>query len=312
MATEPCITLGIRAPYELLAGDKSSLPAFIDKAECAGIDRLCLGDHVSFKGGQGFDGLIQATALAVLSSRIAVQTAVYLLPLRHPVPVARQIASLAALAPGRLIFGVGIGGEDRAEVLACGVDPAARGRRMDESLAILRPLLAGETVTEEGEFFSIQDVRILPAPVPAVPVVIGGRSQAALRRVAAHGDGWLGLWVSAARYTKACEEITEFAAECGRENTRWQHGMHVWCGFARSASEAREGLAATMQSFYQVPFEKFERYCPYGTPADIAAALQPYVEAGCRSFNLIAGFSDQDEIIEGANEVRSLLSGETR
>ncbi len=64
--------------------------------------------------------------------------------LRHPVPVARQIASLCEAAPGRLSFGVGIGGEDRHEIEICGVDPATRGRRTDESLEVLLPLLAGE------------------------------------------------------------------------------------------------------------------------------------------------------------------------
>ena len=80
-----------------------------------------------------------------------VQTAVYLLPLRHPVPVARQVASLAALAPGRLVFGVGLGGEDPAELRACGIEPTTRGRRMDEALAVLRPLLAGAEVTMAGD-----------------------------------------------------------------------------------------------------------------------------------------------------------------
>jgi len=111
----------------------------------------------------------------------------------------RQVASLAALAPGRLVFGVGLGGEDPAELRACGIDPATRGRRMDEALAVLRPLLTGNQVTMRGAFFDLDQVRIAPAPEPRVPIVIGGRSDAALRRVARHGDGWLGLWVSPGR-----------------------------------------------------------------------------------------------------------------
>ena len=166
----------------------------------------------------GFDGLVNATAVAVASRRLVVQTAVYLLPLRHPVPVARQVATLAGLAPGRLVFGVGLGGEDPAELRACGVDPASRGRRMDEALAVLRPLLAGAEVTVRGDFFSLDRVRIAPAPEPPVPVVIGGRSDAALRRVAAFGDGWLGLWVSPARYADAVGLIAKYAADAGRRS----------------------------------------------------------------------------------------------
>jgi alkanesulfonate monooxygenase SsuD/methylene tetrahydromethanopterin reductase-like flavin-dependent oxidoreductase (luciferase family) len=192
------ITVGLRAPYDA-PGGAEALARFAAAVDATSIDRVCVGDHVTFKGGRGFDGLLNATALAVMSRRITVQTAVYLLPLRHPVPVARQVASLAALAPGRLEFGVGIGGEDPAETRACGIDPATRGRRMDEALTVLRPLLAGGEVTMSGDFFTMDRVRIHPAPAPAVPIVIGGRSDAALRRVARHGDGWLGLWVSPRR-----------------------------------------------------------------------------------------------------------------
>src|SRR6266446_4193640 len=158
------ITVGLRVPPEILGGGPAVLSGFLANAEAAGIDRVCVGDHVTFKGGRGFDGLVHATALAVLSARLAVQTAVYLLPLRHPVPVARQVASLAALAPGRLLFGVGLGGEDPAELRACGIDPATRGRRMDEALAALRPLLAGTEVTMHGAFFRLDHVRVQPAP----------------------------------------------------------------------------------------------------------------------------------------------------
>ena len=300
------ITVGLRAPYDA-AGGAEALARFAAAVDAASIDRVCVGDHVTFHGGRGFDGLVNATALAVLTRRVTVQTAVYLLPLRHPVPVARQVASLAALAPGRLEFGVGIGGEDPAETRACGVDPASRGRRMDEALTALGPLLAGREVTMSGDFFTLDQVRVLPPPAPAVPVVIGGRSEAALRRVARHGDGWLGLWVSPRRYADATRQIGRYAADAGREGTGWRHGMHVWCAFG-SATTARARLAAAMEGFYQTPFGKFERYCPCGTPEEVAAGLRPYVDAGCRSFNLIP-LADREELaIEGAAAVRAALN----
>jgi alkanesulfonate monooxygenase SsuD/methylene tetrahydromethanopterin reductase-like flavin-dependent oxidoreductase (luciferase family) len=124
-----------------------------------------------------------------------VYVGLYLLPLRHPVTVARQLASIAELAPGRLTFGVGIGGEDRHEIEVCGVDPRTRGRRMDECLEILRAFAAGQPVTFTGEFFSFQDALIVPAPSPAIPLVVGGRPDAAVRRAMRLGDGWLGIWV---------------------------------------------------------------------------------------------------------------------
>lgn len=305
------ITVGLRVPNEL-PGGAASLRDFVARAEATGIDRLFTGDHVMFKGGRGFDGLLNATAVAVTSRRLTVQTAVYLLALRHPVPVARQVATLAGLAPGRLIFGVGLGGEDPAELRACGVDPAARGRRLDEALAVLRPLLAGQEVTMAGDFFRLDQVRIEPVPAPPVPVVIGGRSDAALRRVARHGDGWLGLWVSPGRYAAATGLIGKYAAEEGRPVTSWQHGMHVWCGLGAQAGAARARLAAVMEAFYLTPFGKFDRYCPCGTPAEVAAALRPYADAGCRTFNLIPVADTDQAAIEGADAVRTALREEYR
>jgi alkanesulfonate monooxygenase SsuD/methylene tetrahydromethanopterin reductase-like flavin-dependent oxidoreductase (luciferase family) len=305
------ISVGLRLPHEL-PGGAAGLRDFVARVEATGIDRVFAGDHVVFRGGSGFDGLLNATAVAVASRRLIVQTAVYLLPLRHPVPVARQVASLAALAPGRLVFGVGLGGEDPTELRACGVDPATRGRRMDEALAVLRPLLAGQEVTRSGAFFRLDRVRIVPVPEPPVPVVIGGRSDAALRRVARHGDGWLGLWVSPARYADAVGLIGKYAADGGRAVAGWQHGMHVWCGLGASPSAARDRLAAAMEGFYCVPFGKFERYCPSGTPEQIAAGLRPYVEAGCRSFNLIPVADNEQAAIEAVDAVRGLLREEHR
>jgi len=158
-----------------------------------------------------------------------------------------------------------------------------------------------------GDFFTLDRVRILPPPAPAVPVVIGGRSEAALRRVARHGDGWLGLWVSPRRYADATGRISRYASEGGRQVTHWRHGMHVWCAFG-TASAARARLAVVMEDFYQTPFGAFERYCPCGTPAEIAASLLPYADAGCRSFNLIPLADSQELAIEGAAAVRTALN----
>jgi alkanesulfonate monooxygenase SsuD/methylene tetrahydromethanopterin reductase-like flavin-dependent oxidoreductase (luciferase family) len=97
------------APFDLLARGQEAARAFLAGVSDAGIDHVCCGDHVSFAGA-GFDGLVQATALAMLHPTLPIHTGVYLLPLRHPVLVARQLADIDRIAPGRLIFGVGVGG----------------------------------------------------------------------------------------------------------------------------------------------------------------------------------------------------------
>lgn len=284
-------------PWGLLNRGVDAARDYLARVGEAGIDHVCTGDHVSFGGGHGSDGLMQATALAMLHPTLPVHTGVYLLPLRHPVPVARQLADLARLAPGRLVFGVGVGGEDRHEIEVCGVDPATRGRRMDESLIVLRGLLAGRPVTLHGEFFDLTDAVVLPAPSTPIPVVIGGRSDAAVSRAARLGDGWLGIWNSPNRFATAVD-----MAGPGR------HAMQVWCGFGDTGAAVRSRLAQAMQQVYGVPFERFERYCPYGTPEDVAEFLAPYVAAGCTEFNLIPQAPDDDEALAGVAAVRKLLS----
>ena len=182
VTTKAPVRVGMFPPPGLLELGPEMARAFLVQAGQAGIDHVCCGDHVSFFVGAGFDGLVQATALAMLHPTLPVYTGVYLLPLRHPVLVARQLADIARLAPGRLIFGVGIGGEDRREIEMCGVDPASRGQRMDECLSVVRQLLTGEPVTWRGRFFNLDEAVIAPAPAEPVPMIVGGRSDAAVRR----------------------------------------------------------------------------------------------------------------------------------
>lgn len=273
----------------------------------AGVDHVCVNDHVSFLVGAGADALIDAAAVLTRYPGLPCYIALYLLPLRHPVLVARQLASLAEHAPGRLTFGVGIGGEDPHEYEVCGVDPSTRGRRMDESLELLRALSDGKPVSFDGEFFRVRDAQIVPAPPSPIPITIGGRSEAAVRRAGQYGDGWLGIWVSPQRYRSVVDQVAMHAVHAGRNPNGFEHALNVWCGFGPNKQDARGPLAIGMRTFYQMPFEPFERYSPYGTPADVAEFLASYVEAGCSVFNVIACAVDHETAVSGVAEVRRLL-----
>ncbi|MGZ6652431.1 MAG: hypothetical protein ACXVHB_34075, partial [Solirubrobacteraceae bacterium] len=99
-------------------------------------------------------------------------------------------------------------------------------------------------------------------------------------------------------------------ATAGRDVSGFQHAINVWCGFGATREAARAPLAAGMQSMYQMPFEPFERYSPYGTPRQVAEFLWPYVEAGCSTFNVIPCASDHDSAVAAVGELRRLLSDE--
>jgi alkanesulfonate monooxygenase SsuD/methylene tetrahydromethanopterin reductase-like flavin-dependent oxidoreductase (luciferase family) len=300
--------VGLLPPIGWLRDPQPERAAWVGAVAEAGIDHLAVGDHVSFFVGAGSDGLIDAAGLLALHPTLPVHTAAYLLPLRHPVPVARQLATIAEMAPGRLVFGVGIGGEDRHEIEICGLNPARRGRRMDESMVALRSLLAGEMTTVLGRELEINGALVLPAPDPPIPILVAGRSDAAIRRAGRLGDGWLGIWASPRRFAEAADEVASVAVSAGRDPATFRHALNVWCGFDDDGAAARGRVAAAMEAFYQLPFERFEKWSPHGKPADVADFLAPYVEAGCASFNLIAQAASRDAAIEGVAEVRRLLA----
>jgi alkanesulfonate monooxygenase SsuD/methylene tetrahydromethanopterin reductase-like flavin-dependent oxidoreductase (luciferase family) len=301
------VRVGIVLREEDLGAWSGRLHELAERSVAAGIDHLTVGDHVSFAGGHGADGLIQATALLAAHPGVRVQTGVYLLALRHPAVVARQLATIALLAPGRFTFGVGVGGDDPSELELCGIDPRHRGARTTEALRCVRWFLSGEQVEFRGRFFELSGA-IRPAPTTPIPVLVGGRSDAALARTGRLADGWLALWVSPRRFTEATGRIEAVADEAGRGRVRWQHALQLWAGFGPSQARARERLRATMEAAYSIPFERFERYVPCGPPEAVAAALAPYRAAGCRRFNFVPEADGLDAAIEAVAEVKALLS----
>jgi alkanesulfonate monooxygenase SsuD/methylene tetrahydromethanopterin reductase-like flavin-dependent oxidoreductase (luciferase family) len=143
---------------------------------------------------------------------------------------------------------------------------------MDECLAIVRQLLTGKAVTVHGRFFDLDETVIAPAPAEAIPIIIGGRSDAAIRCAGRLGDGWLGIRNSPRRFAAAVQMAAGEAARAGRPGPPSRHAMQVWCGLADSRQATRACLAPAMEAFHQLPFERFERYCPYGTAEDVADA----------------------------------------
>jgi alkanesulfonate monooxygenase SsuD/methylene tetrahydromethanopterin reductase-like flavin-dependent oxidoreductase (luciferase family) len=303
----PLLEVGIAINDELLNPDPGERRAILDHMGEVGLDHLTVGDHISFHGGTGFDGFVAATTALASHDTLKVLIGVYLAGLRHPMGTARQLATLSQLAPGRLTLGVGVAGEDRTEVANMGVDPGTRGRRMDETLGLLHRLATGEPVDHEGEFFTLEGARILPAPAPRVPIVIGGGGDVAVRRTAEHGDGWLGMWCSARRYAATHQQILAACAERGREAPTFA-GLNIWVGLDSDADRARTRLGQRMSRLYNLPPEKFQHVTAAGTPADVADYLRPYVEGGARTITLIPVGETIEAAIEQAGEVRSLLA----
>ncbi len=275
-------------------------------AEALGLDGVVAGDHVTFHG-YGNDGLITLAAIAAVTETIELKTGVYLLPLRHPVPVALQVAQIDQLSLGRLILGVGIGGEDPHEFLSCGIDPRTRGARANEALQIIRRLWVEDHVTFQGRHFQLDDVTLYPKPLRPVPIYVGGRSDAAFVRAGRYGNGYTGIWQSLDRFRQARERVITAATAAGRSLDSVEFGMQFWTSVGSDRAEVRSLVSDRMEAMYGLPFERFERYTPVGSAREVAEFILPYVEAGARHINLVPVQGSPEENIERSAEVREEL-----
>ncbi|HEY5397925.1 MAG TPA: TIGR03619 family F420-dependent LLM class oxidoreductase [Trebonia sp.] len=151
-------------------------------------------------------------ALGAVTSRIRFTTFVVKMPIRNPVLLAKQVTSTAVLTGNRLGLGVGTS-PWREDYDLLGVDWASRGRRMDESIAILRGLAAGGFFEHHGRCFDLPPVQIAPVPTEPVPVLIGGHSEAALGRAARLGDGWMHGGGDPADLPRLLDRLAEYRRE---------------------------------------------------------------------------------------------------
>lgn len=255
-------------------------PAVVDgarRAEELGFDAGWVGDHL-WGHAPWLDATVALSAAAAVTERLTLGFSVMLLGLRPPAWAAKQIQSIDALSGGRLILGVGVGGEYPEEFEAAGVDVAQRGKRVDETLSVLPDLLLGRRVDYDGETVAIHSNPLAPA-VPQLPrILIGGRSDAALQRAARFGDGWLPMWLSADELLERATHLRELAAARGRPepSITLLTLVHVDEDLERSRREAAEHL----QGQYRLPLHVVERWAALGPREHVAETLQPYLEVG--------------------------------
>jgi hypothetical protein len=163
-------------------------------------------------------------ALGAVTETIRFVTFVIKLPIRHPVLVAKQVSSVAVLTGNRLGLGVGTSPWPEDYELV-GVPWAARGKRMDESLVVIRGLLAGGYSEFHGDVYDVPAIKMTPTPSKPVPILIGGHGEAALRRAAYRGDGWMHGGGDPADLPGLLERLGQLRVEAGRQDEPFE--VHV-------------------------------------------------------------------------------------
>ena len=205
-------------------GPAEDFAAAVDRLEEYGVDSLWLSEITYGPLVEPFVGMAHALAR---TAKLKVGTGVAVLPGRHPVLVAKQLASLAALTPKRVlpVFGLRPARRDERDLFP--VPPGRRGALFDESLELLRLALREERFDFAGEFFTVQGGHIGPLPAKPLDIWLGGHAPVALRRVGRSGDGWLASFITPARARVAREAIEEAAAEAGREIEDDHYGVNI-------------------------------------------------------------------------------------
>jgi probable F420-dependent oxidoreductase len=250
------------------------LAAVVDHLEASGVDSLWFSELVYSKAVDPFVGMAFALAR---TDNLKVGTSVAVLPGRHPVLVAKQLASMAGLAPKRVLPVFGLRSAIPAERDVFVVPDGERAAVFDESLRLLRIALEHDDVAFAGDYFSVSSMSVAPRPVKPLDIWLGGSAPAAFRRIGRLGDGWLGSFVTPDEARQARERIEEAAAESGRTIEPDHFGINL----AVSDGELPDGLATAVR-----------RRRPDLEPAELIAdswprlhdRLDAYVAAGLSKF----------------------------
>jgi alkanesulfonate monooxygenase SsuD/methylene tetrahydromethanopterin reductase-like flavin-dependent oxidoreductase (luciferase family) len=290
------VRLGINLPTfdPLRVGGRPKFVEAARLAEDSGFEAVWVGDHLHVPS-PVYDSTVALSAVAATTTHIKLGFGVMLLGLRQPAWVAKQLTTIDALAPGRLLLGVGVGGEFPAEFEALGLNIRQRGRLLDEALAELPDWLQGRSTPP-----------LSPTISELPPIWIGGRSEAALQRAARVGNGWLTMWMSPERIREQAEPLAQLAAAAGRP--RPTLGLAISVHVDANEGRAREQAEDYTQAMYGMPFEKVARYTPVGSAERVAERIRAYADAGVEEFVLTPLTGEPTAQIPRLAEIRELIS----
>ncbi len=268
--------IGLRR-YDAIAADAV-------EAESQGFAFVSTGEHVFFHGPIG-NGLISLAAAAGATSTIRLMSAITLVPLYPAALLAKLVSTLDVVSGGRFEMGVGVGGEYEREFVACGVPRSERGARTDEALAVLQMLWADDHVSFDGRFTQLQDVTLSPKPLQSggPPVWISGRSDAAMRRAARFGTGWLPYMYTPEKLQTSLTAIAGHAEKFAR-TAPVKPGIFLFFAVHEDHATAVKMATDRLSVQYNQDFSGLVgKYALAGDPEYCVRRLREYVDAGAQT-----------------------------
>ena len=295
---------GLSLSTRAILFDWGTLDDLLDMAETAErsgcFHGVWVGDNILSK--PRVEAIVTLSALATRTRQVKLGTVCLAsFPLRDPILFALQWASLDVLSQGRTILTVCNGGGDRDgpqfahELEVMGVKSRERVGRVVEGIAVLRRLWSDETVTHEGEYFRFAGVKLEPKPVQAaVPILLAvnppaGRADAAtveraLRRVAAHADGWQTDSTPVDAFRERLDRIRGHVDELGRDAAGFDGSLHMMVNINEDRDRAFEEATSFLSSYYGAGYitrERAETWLAYGSPQAVIDKIAAYIDAGC-------------------------------
>jgi alkanesulfonate monooxygenase SsuD/methylene tetrahydromethanopterin reductase-like flavin-dependent oxidoreductase (luciferase family) len=299
-----CAKFGISLSNRAVLFGWASLDDMLDAAQLADqsgyFHGVWVGDNLLSK--PRAEAIVTLSAIAARTQRVTLGTiCLASFPLRHPILLAIQWASLDLLSRGRTILAVcnGGGGQDGPqfthELEAMGVKSSERVGRVIEGIEILRRLWTEARVTHQGKYYQFKDVELLPRPVQQpVPIYLAINPKAdrvgeatidrILRRVAAHADGWQTDATPVETFRQRFDTIRDYAARQGRDPSTLESCLHLMVNINDDRDQAFHEAETFLRSYYgagTVSRERAELWLAYGSPAAVIDKIQSYIDAGC-------------------------------
>lgn len=256
--------------------------------EDLGFDSVWTPEHILFYG-PTLDATVVLGAYAARTTRVKLGTSILLMPLRNPTVTAKAISTADVLSGGRVLLGIGVGGEFPKEFEATGVPVNERGARTNEAIRVVKQLWSEDNTSFHGRWTNFDGVTMHPKPPQpgGPPIIIAGRSEAAMRRAARLGDGYMPYLFTPERYASAKQAIEGDAAGRGRDLAGFHWALYQFTCVAPTYAEAHERAVARLSRQYNQDFSAIaDRYCALGTPDQVVERLRAFAAAGVRHFIL--------------------------
>ena len=266
------------------------LTAFCRRADELGFATLWVYDMV-FHSVKALDPLTTLSLAAAHTRRIGLGVNALLLSIRHPVTVAKAVGTLDALAGGRTILAVAMGGRDN-EYVALNAPKTQRAGRLEEGMTVLRRLWSESGVNFSGRYYTLEDANIDPKPPGYIPLLIGASSVPGMQRAGRIADGWTrGGRGSPEDFAREWRIVTEAAADVGRDPSTLLNCKTLYANVDQNRSVARRELEEHFDAFRNQGLPELKD-CVYGTPSDIVDAIKAFGEVNCQEVAL--GFPRPD------------------